>query len=114
MVYAIEKVLLRYGAKLTLLRGEEQIPFRGFLQHYTSKSKQNSQHIYGALGEIPQGRYVIMAPLEPELKEGDILLQEGKKYEIRRIETIMCGPQQAYCWGLCTLRGDEDRWGSQS
>lgn len=114
MVYAMEKVLLRYGTELTLLRGEDKISFRGFLQHYTSKGKQNTEHIYGVLGEIPQGRHVLMAPLEPELKEGDILLHGEKQYVIRRMEKIMCIDKPAYCWGLCTERGVEDLWGSQS
>lgn len=114
MVFAIEKAIRRYGSLLILQRGEEQIAFRGFLQHSNSKSWQNMERSFSPLGEIPTGQYVLLAPTKPVMAEGDVLAQGALKTVICRLETVMVGDQAAYQWGLCVKKGGEDTWAMQS
>lgn len=114
MVSTIEKVLRRYGTSLILCRGDSEEIFRGFLQHSDSRSRQNMLKEFCPLGEIPRGQYILLAPLELELKTDDTLIQGTNKVTICRIETVMYGDRPAYRWGLCKEKGDEDLWGSQS
>lgn len=107
-------VFRRYGTRLQRYRGGTGVPFRGFLQHSASKSWQNMEREVMPLGEIPRGQYVLMAPLQPELAVGDVVEQAGKFYVLRRCETVMYRDTPLYVWGLCTEKGDEDTWASQS
>lgn len=113
MVYAIEKVLRRYGSSLILRRSDKTVCFHGFLQHSGSKSWQNMERSFGPLGEIPRGQYVLLAPLDPELKEGDTLVQGTLETAICRLETVTVGDKAVYRWGLCTKKGGEDTWAMQ-
>ena len=61
MVCVLEDVIGRYGGRLVLRQGEKRVVFRGFLQHSRSKSLQNMERGYGPLGEIPGGRFLLMA-----------------------------------------------------
>ncbi len=107
MVYAMEAVLRRYGSSLVLRREGEDIPFRGFLQHSRSKSWQNMEHQAGPMGKIPRGQYVLILPMEPEIAEGDTVVQDALAVQVRRIETVMLGDKSMYRWGLCIKKGGE-------
>lgn len=105
MVGSIEKVLKRYGSQLTVQKDGKHLEFRGFLQHFRSMSKDHTQHTFGYLGQIPKGQYVLLAPLQPELRVGDVLTQQKLQVEVRRLETVEYCGQPAYCWGLCVKKG---------
>ncbi len=109
MVDAIEKVLRRYGSSMTLVHSGMQIPFSGFLQHFRSKSWQNMQREFGPLGQIPRGQYVLIAPMEPEIDEGDTITQGRFQVVVRRIETVTVGDRAAYRWGLCVKKDGGQR-----
>ena len=107
---SIQKILEKYGNRITLRKDGEVIVFRGFLQHSMSKSRQNMKREFGLLGEIPGGQYVLLAPLEPNLTVGDVLEQGSLRVEIRRVETVMAMDKPLYQWGLCEKRGGEAAW----
>lgn len=108
MVYTIEKILRKYGTSMILVRREEALPFKGFLQHSGSKSWQNMQPQYCALGKIPTGQYVLLAPMKPEIAEGDTLICGDLKVAVQRIETVMSADKPLYRWGLCERKGGDE------
>ncbi len=105
MIYAMDEVLRRYGSTLVLHREGRNLPFRGFLQSFRSKSLQNARRVIGPLGQIPKGQYVLLAPLEPMLQEGDRITLGQLETEICRLDTVMLGDRAVYRWGLCEKRG---------
>ena len=107
MQKVVERILSQYGNTITLRRAEEDTVFRGFLNHTGSHSWQNMQKKYGPLGELPGGQYVLLAPREPLLKWGDLLLVDGKRYRIRRLEREILSGTALCQWGLCVEEGGE-------
>ena len=105
MVCVLEDVIGRYGGKLVLRQGEKRVVFRGFLQHSRSKSLQNMERAYGPLGEIPGGRFLLMAPISVVISAGDIIEQEDRSFSVQRVETVTVKDREVYRWGLCTERG---------
>lgn len=108
----VEKLLRRYGSRITLRRGSADRVFSGVLSHTGSRSWQNMENVYSPLGEIPRGQYGLLAPIEPELAEGDTLILDGKEYLIRRLELERWKGKLVCQWGLCVEKGGEDLWGS--
>ena len=104
---SIQKILEKYGNRITLRKSGEATAFRGFLQHSGSKSRQNMKREFSLLGEVPGGQYILLAPTVPELAAGDVLEQGKLKVEIRKIETVMAMNQPLYQWGLC------EKWGGE-
>jgi len=101
----------RYGMPLLLRHQGEKQSVWGFLQHSGSKSLQNSQIQYSQLGEVPGGYYLYIGPVIPT-QTGDVLIGDGKVYELRRVETVRFGNHPVYLWGLCVEKGSDDLWGS--
>lgn len=101
----IDRILRDYGTQLFLVRGESKTPVRAFLQPVTSKSWQNVQHIYQTQGRIPRGQYLYLGPAEADILQADHLELDGRRYEVRRADTILLGDQPLYVWGLCVEGG---------
>ena len=110
----MEWIFRRYGTRLLRHRGGAAAEFRGLLQSSLSKDRQNLEREIMPLGEIPGGRYVLMAPAKTELKAGDVVEQAGKFYVLRRVETVLFRDEALYVWGLCVEKGDEDTWALRS
>lgn len=110
----MEWIFRRYGTRLLRHRGGAATAFRGFLQSSLSKDRQNLEREIMPMGEIPKGRYVLMAPADSELKVADVVEQAGKFYVLRRVETVLFRDEVLYLWGLCVEKGDEDTWALQS
>lgn len=114
MVCIIDKVLKRYGSLLTLYKEGREVTFRGFLQHSGSRSWYNMEPRYSPLGQIPRGKYILLASVQTPVEVGDTLCDGCTKATVRRVETVKMGDLPAYVWGLCEEKGGEDHWGNQS
>lgn len=110
MVFTIDKILKRYGTGMILKHGQQEESFRGFLQPSRSKSLQNLEKDFFALGEIPDGMYVLLAPAYLKAESGDAIVLGSECYELRRVEKVMYGDKLPYIWALCREKGGEDEW----
>lgn len=110
MVYTIEKMMRKYGSPMVLVRDDKALPFKGFLQHSGSKSWQNMRVQYCPAGRIPAGQYVLLAPVVPEVAEGDTLICGDLQVTVQRVETVMAGEKLLYRWGLCVRKGGGEPW----
>lgn len=108
----MQTILRKYGAAVTLCRGEESWVVKAFFQPVRSKSWDTSDSEFSPLGEIPRGRFVYIGPLEPAAQEGDTVWLDGKAYLMRRSQVVRDGSGPVYRWGLCLEKGGADDWGS--
>ena len=91
----IERILRKYGTSILLRRGDGDRTFYGFMQHTASLGWKNMQPVYSPIGEVPRGQYLLMMPLEPLLKKGDIvLLQTERGYLLHRVTRLKNGMLQ--------------------
>ena len=109
---SVDKMIRKYGNSMFLIQGEGHKPIRAFLQESHSKSKDSCHREFSLLGEIPKGVYVYIGPVQPEVRVGDILIFQDRRFQLRQAETIMAGDRKLYCWGLCTEKGGEHAWPS--
>lgn len=112
----IEKVIKRYGTTFTVLRGDETREIKGIMQIVGAASRQNMRTEFTPLGEVPRGRYLLLAPLESEIEKGDVLVKGDEKryYTVCRVEKIWYKEKGLYFWCLCEERGEPGQWGSLS
>lgn len=110
----IERILRTYGTPITLRRGDGDTTIYGFMQHTGSLGWKNMQPAYSPLGEVPRGQYLLMIPVEPLLKKGDVVRRDGVWYMVRRVEKMWYQDEAVYCWCLCEEGGKTGIWGSQS
>lgn len=107
---SIEKILRRYGERVTVDRKDAPLVFRGIFQHTGSKDWHNMEKAYSLLGQIPRGQYMVLAPVKVGLTVGDRLLVGSRRFSIRRVETVSWCEKELYSWGLCVELGEEDTW----
>ena len=92
---------------MTLVRGEETRAIRGFFHPVSSSSWQSMAPQATVLGEVTQGQYTYLGPVEAKAKAGDFLLVGGKRYLLLRVEDYCCDDAPLYQWGLCVERSGE-------
>ena len=106
----VDKLLKQYGTQIVLFHNGEQICLRGFLQTDGSLSQRSARRKMTPLGEIPGNQYLYIGPASSPAQTGDVLLHNGRKYELRQLETIMYQDAALYHWGLCVEAGGADTW----
>jgi hypothetical protein len=106
----VDKLLKQYGTQIVLYHNGEQIALKGFLQTGGSLSQRSAKRKMSPLGEIPGNQYLYIGPADSPAQAGDILLQNGRKYELRQLETILYCSEPIYHWGLCVEAGGADTW----
>lgn len=106
----VDKLLNQYGTQITLLHDGQKIALKGFLQTGGSLSQRSAKRKMSPLGEIPGNQYLYIGPAGAPAQPGDILLQNGRKYELRQLETILYRSVPIYHWGLCVEAGGADTW----
>ncbi len=106
----VERAISHFGCPMILLQGSVRVSFRGILRRFEVHAWTNQQRKFGPLGELPRGRYVLLAPQETELRDGDTLVFQGISYEVRRADVVRMGEKTLYCWGLCVEKGSAEPW----
>lgn len=99
-----------YGAELTLNDGTSDQTVSGVLFSVNSRSWQNMERAFIALGEIPRGQYICILPAALTVDAGYTVALDGKNYEIRRSELVRAGTTAVYYWCLCVEKGGDDQW----
>lgn len=106
----VEKIIRNCGTALTLEKNGERISITAFLQPNGAASQLNTRTEMSLLGQVPGGRYLYIGPVTPQAEVGDVLTLNGRRFELRRAETVMSGEEPLYRWGLCVEKGGMDPW----
>lgn len=104
------RLFRRYGAELILSSGTSSQTVSGVLFSVNSRSWQNMERAFVALGEIPRGQYICILPAAVTVAAGYTVEISGNCYEIRRAETVRFGETPVYYWCLCVEKGGNDVW----
>ena len=107
----LDKILLRYGQCLQLQTEQGQQTIRAFLQPVTGRGENMVRVGNTPVGREAEGQFVLIASVEPRLRQGDLLTGPEGSYILRRCEIVEGIGGPAYCWGMCVRKGAEDRWG---
>lgn len=98
---AIEALLETYGSAMQRQRGAESVNFWGFLQPVRVTGLSEVRRQADILGEEAVERFRFVSPPEPEVREGDFLLLQGRKFRVCRCQgyfekdTMVC--RQGVC-----------------
>lgn len=106
----VNRLLKQYGTRIVLFHDGEQVELKGFLQTGGSLSQRSAKRKMSPLGEIPGNQYLYIGPADSPAQPGDILLHNGRKYELWQLETILYCSEPIYHWGLCVEAGGADTW----
>lgn len=102
----IEKFLSRYGRTMKLVKGEEETPFKGFLQPLRYKNKMYLSSVSTDLCYDSTGKYLLICPAEFDVGDADgyeAAISDGeKRFSADRCEMIYFGESAAYCWAIVT------------
>lgn len=110
MEAVIGRIFHKYGTMVDILHDGRWQKVQVFFQPIISRNLYNMRREVSALGEIPGGQYVILGKAG-QIAEGDTLRLREENYGIRRLDTLYFGLEPVYCWGLCSKKGAQDRWG---
>lgn len=114
MQQAMEKMISQMGSTMTLVHDGTEQSIRAFLQDTHSQSQESTQWAATPLGHLANGMYVYIGPASPAAESGDVVLFQGRRFELRRAEPVMLGDRVLYTWGLCVERSGDHTWGSGS
>lgn len=106
----VDKIFRRYGTPLQLQTAEGAETVYGFVHHTASSARKHLLPEYTPLGEIPQGHYLMLLPVD-RATIGQLVMHDGRWHIVRRIERIYVGSKALYDWCLCEKRGEADTWG---
>lgn len=106
----VEKLLNQHGMEVRL--GGRTV--RALFQPVTGRLERLAVQAPGPLGMEGRKRYVYIGPLEPELREDDLLAAAGKEYIVRTAQQVMGSNGPVYTWAMCVEKGQEDAWGMSS
>ena len=104
----VQKLLKQHGMEVRL--GERTL--RALFQPVTGRLERLALQESGPLGLEIRKRYVYIGPLEPDVREDDILTVAGKDYIVRTAQSVMGSNGPVYIWAMCVEKGREDTWGT--
>lgn len=107
MKLVIDRLLERFGVDATV----NGTAVRIFFQFSNSKSWDSMNPIITPVGQIPGGQYLYIGPADLEIAAGDEVEVGGTSYILRRCEVYQAQEGPIYRWGLCALKGKEEKWG---
>ena len=106
----VEKLLWQHGIRIRV----EGRTVRALFQPVTGRLERLAERTPGALGMESGKRYIYIGPLEPELKEDQVLTVEGRGYLVRSTQQITGNDGPVYTWAMCVEKGREEPWSTDS
>lgn len=96
-------ILARYGQKVVLRRGGEEVPVRAFFQPVEEKAPGEEPT---PIGVAPRGKYLYLGPAEEPLEGVEELAWEGRVFRPLRWRGFPVGEGTAYLWGVFEERDE--------
>lgn len=106
----MDGVFARYGMDGVITTASGSRSIKVFFHSVNSRSWQNMERMFSALGEVPRGQYVGIFPAETAVATGDGLTVNGKNYTVSRVEPMCDRTGPVYQWSLCVEKGGGEEW----
>ena len=106
----VEKLLWQHGIRIRV----EERTVRALFQPVTGKLERLAQREPGILGLERAMRWIYIGPVEPQLREDQVLTVEGRGYLVRSVQWIEGNDGPAYTWAMCVEKGREEPWSTDS
>ena len=106
----IDAIFRAWGSDVTLVTGSERVTVRAILEPVTSVRVQAMRRLIRDAGEIPQGQYLYLGPVQTQIVHADYLLRGGEVFLPRRSERFFVKGKPLYSWGVAMRYGEENRW----
>lgn len=95
----IDYAFRRYGAEVTVEHGEEKRMARGFVQPITAEGGGEPFSV-GTLGAVDARCWRYLGSAETGVEQGDGVLFDGKRYRVRRAESVKLGEKVTHYWAV--------------
>ena len=106
----VEKLLWQHGIRIRV----EERTVRALFQPVTGKLERLAQREPGILGLERAMRWIYIGPVEPQLREDQVLTVEGRGYLVRSAQQITGNDGPVYTWAMCVEKGREEPWSTDS
>ena len=106
----VEKLLKQHGMEIQV----EGQRVRALFQSVTGKLERLAVRLPGLLGVENSKRWIYIGPVEPQLREDQVLTVEGRRYLVRSAQHITGNDGPAYTWAMCVEKGREEPWSTDS
>ena len=95
----IDQAFRRYGMTVTVEHGAETGETHGFVQPVTAVSGGEPFSV-GPLGAADRRCWRYLVSAEVSVAQGDHILCEGKRYRVRRAESVKLGALVTHYWAV--------------
>ena len=106
----VEKLLKQHGMEIQV----EGQRVHALFQSVTGKLERLAVRLPGLLGVESSKRWIYIGPVEPQLREDQVLTVEGRRYLVRSAQHITGNDGPAYTWAMCVEKGREEPWGAST
>lgn len=110
MKRALDWIIQNYGEAVTVRTDGADTQARAFFQPVTQKSLQNIRSAFPGLGELPQGQYLYIGPVDVAADRGSRVRWRDRWYDLRQAAEICVGGTALYRYGLAVRGGEDDPW----
>lgn len=100
----VEKLLHQHGMEIRV----EGRQVRALFQSVTGRLERLAERTPGVLGVENGKRYIYIGPVEPEIREDQVLTVEGRDYLVRSAQRINGNDGPVYTWAMCVEKGREE------
>lgn len=105
----VNSLMNRYGQVVEIVRAEEVISARAFLQPITNKQKQEMQHLPTPLGVRREDRFLYLGQPQVEVTAGESQVSwNGQKFDVQSAHPIYVGRGLSHWWAVLVPADKED------
>ena len=97
----VNSLMRQYGQEVEVIRAEETVSARAFLQPITNKQKQEVQYLPTPLGLRREDRFLYLGQPQVELKAGETRVGwNGQMFDIQSAHPIYVGRGLSHWWAV--------------
>lgn len=100
----VEKLLHQHGMEIRV----DGRRVHALFQPVTGRLERLAERTPGVLGVENGKRYIYIGPVEPEIREDQVLTVEGRDYLVRSAQRINGNDGPVYTWAMCVEKGREE------
>ena len=110
MCETVNSLMRQYGQNVKVIRAEETISARAFVQAITNKQKREVQYLPTPLGVRREDRFLYLGQPQVELNAGETRVDwQGQVFDVQSAHPIYVGRGLSHWWAVLTPADKENR-----